>query len=356
MLSRHSLTIVERLQVALVAGQTRRLVKVATSNMQAYELYLKGRAMLYKRGLWIAQAQRSFEAAVTLDPGYAQAWAGLADVHTTLGYYGFIRSGETLPQALEAARRATELDPESAEAHTALAATALLWDRDFETAEREFLRALELNPHYMQARGWYALFLLQWTAGRLEEGVAQARRALDADPLSAYATLIHAITLVTARRYSEGLVQARLAIDRDPESFIACWTLGMVCQLNGRFEEALAAFETLMTQSDRHVWGVVGLAMTYAKMGKPAEARASYSELMARCAHQYVQPCMLAMAASSTGEHEAAIGFAHQAVDERDGLFALLALNYPDLDRLRADPRYAGMLVDLGFTAVARRK
>jgi hypothetical protein len=139
--------IVERLKVAFDSSQSPRLVKATTNNMEAYQEYLKGRAMLYRRGPWIARAQEAFQKAVTLDPGYAQAWAGMADAHTTLAYYGYRRPTDTMPTAVEAATRATAIDPESAEAHNALAVAALLWERDFSKAERAFREALTLNPH-----------------------------------------------------------------------------------------------------------------------------------------------------------------------------------------------------------------
>ena len=177
--------IVGRLKVAFDASQSPRLVKVTTNNMEAYQEYLKGRAMLYRRGPWIARALESFEKAVALDAAYAQAWAGVADAHTALAYYGYHRPTDTMPGAVEAATRATVIDPESAEAHNALAAAALLWERDFDKAERGFREALALNPRYTQARCWYGLFFLQWGVGRDQDGLAEAWPP-SRTPLSAY--------------------------------------------------------------------------------------------------------------------------------------------------------------------------
>jgi tetratricopeptide (TPR) repeat protein len=130
--------------------------------------------MLYRRGPWIARALECFQKAVALDPAYAQALAGLADAHTALAYYGYFRPSDTMPLAIEAATRATVIDPESSEAHNALAVSALLWERDFGKAEREFREALTLNPRYTQARCWYGLFFLQWGVGRDQDGLAEA--------------------------------------------------------------------------------------------------------------------------------------------------------------------------------------
>jgi adenylate cyclase len=213
--------IVERLKVAFDAGATSRLVKVATNNMEAYQEYLRGRAMLYRRGPWIARALESFQKAVALDPAYAQAWAGVADAYTALSYYGYRRPDEAMPAAVEAATRATVADPESAEAHNALAIAALLWERDFGKAEREFHEALALNPGYIQARCWYGLFFLQWGVGRYEDGLAEAWHAFQADPLSAYVTTVLSLALAAVQRFDEAVLQALNAVQHDPQSFLA---------------------------------------------------------------------------------------------------------------------------------------
>jgi TolB-like protein/cytochrome c-type biogenesis protein CcmH/NrfG len=334
-------TIVERLKIAFSAGPER-LIKTATTNMEAYQLYLKGRALLYKRGTWIAHALDTFRQAVDLDPGYGDAWAGLADAYSTHGYYGFAPSSETFPRALDAATKAVAIDPSSATAHGALALAVLLWDRDFETAEREFQRALTINPAYTQARCWYGLMYLQGSvADRLDEGVEEARRAVGFDPLSGYAVACYSYALAQARRTSEAVIQARVAVQRDPESFIAYWTLGNACHWDQQFDEAVAAYERLLAISGRHPWGLAGLAATCASLGKQGEARALHAELMAQRAIRYVQPTTLAISASAVGDHEAAIDFCRSCVEERDSLFGIVGQHFIDLERVRADARFA---------------
>ena len=129
------------------------MVKAATANLEAYELYLRGRALLYRRGLSVPQALECFTRAVALDPDYAQAWTGMADAHTVLGQYGFAHPATTMPQAKDAALRAVELDDTLAEAHGALGGALLLHDWDPDAAERALERAVALNPGHIQARG-----------------------------------------------------------------------------------------------------------------------------------------------------------------------------------------------------------
>jgi serine/threonine protein kinase/Flp pilus assembly protein TadD len=336
--------IVERLRVAFDASESPRLVKVTTKNMEAYQEYLKGRAMLYRRGPWIASALECFQKAVALDPGYAQAWAGVADAHTALAYYGYGRPTETMPSTVEAAVRATVIDPESAEAHNALAVGALLWERDFGKAEREFREALTLNPRYTQARCWYGLFFLQWGVGRDQDGLAEARLAFENDPLSAYATTVLSLALATVRRHDEAVLQARNAVQLDPESFLAKWELACAYHWNGQHEDAIAIFEPLWANSG-HSWVTLGLVPAYMRTGREDRARSLYESLVDRHAREYVQPFVLALSATAVGDHEAAIGFCEAAIEGRDMLFALFSRWWPDFEPVRADPRYDGILV-----------
>ena len=132
-----------------------------------------------------------------------------------------------MPEALDAATRALEIDPGSAEAHNALACASLLWERDFNKAEREFLHALALNPKYIQARCWYGLFFLQWTVGRFDEGLAQAGQALEADPLSAYARWLCRLRVARSGALIDALAYAKTAVEHDPQSFVGRWELAI---------------------------------------------------------------------------------------------------------------------------------
>jgi len=312
--------------------------------MEAYQKYLKGRALLYRRGPWIARALECFQMAVALDPVYAQALAGLADAHTALAYYGYFRPSDTMPSAIEAASRATVIDPESAEAHNALAVAALLWERDFSKAEREFREALTLNPRYTQARCWYGLFFLQWGVGRDQDGLAEAWLAFENDPLSAYATTVLSLALATVKRCDEAVLQAQNAVQHDPESFLAKWELACAYHWNGQHEEAIAIFEPLWSNSG-HNWVTLGLVPAYMRAGREDRARSLYESLVDRQTRNYVQPFVLALSATAVGEHEAALRFCEAAVEGRDMLFALFNRWWPDFERVRADPRYDDILV-----------
>ena len=333
-------TIAGRLRLSLGAARGSQPIQPPTRHVGAYELYLKGRALLYQRGLSIPKAIDCFTEAVALDPAYAQAWAGLADGYTTSGYSGFKPGNEVMPRALEAARRALELDPELAEAHNAIACATLLYERDYALAEQEFRRALELNPNYLQARSWYGLFFLQWVAGREREAREEISRLLQLDPLSAYAHVVLTFSDFTARRPSEAVDHGRRSVELDPNSYLAQWVLTLSLHQGAYHEQAVAVAERALAMSGRHTWALTTLVSIYAAWDKPDDAIAVYHELTARSAREYVQPCMLAMAAAAVGDIDLAISFAERALQEKDPLFVAAARTWPGYDPLRTDARF----------------
>jgi TolB-like protein/Flp pilus assembly protein TadD len=339
-------SVAERLKITLESGRQQPLVKAGTKNIEAYSLYAKGRVLLARRAPAVADC---FEGAVRLDPNYAQAWAGLADWYTVLGYSGLVRPEACMPKAMEAARRAVTLDPSLAEAHAALAMACLMGAWDKVEAEREFLRALELNPRYVQARSWYALFYLAWSQERLEEGVAQAKLALESDPLSAYAACAFGFTCCLAGRYAEGLRACEHAVELDSESFLARHLHGFALYFNQRFEEAVAVCERALAMSGRHPWVLGVLAMTFDDWGKPADVEAIYAELMTRARRSYISPSQLALHASLAGIPDEAIRHAREAFEIHDPMSPFFFSKlHPASARLLADPRFHEIPVDMG--------
>lgn len=343
-------SIAERLKLTLEGDQSERLVKAGTRSLEAYQLYLKGRALLYRRGGAIPQAAECLDRAVKLDPDYALAWAGLADTYTTLGYYGLRPPKACVLKGMEAARRAVALGPSLAEAHTALAIACLMGAWDKTDAEREFLHALELNPKYIQARAWYAFFYLQFAADHLEEGVAQAKLAVEADPLSSYAHTILGFTYTFAGRYADGVRECQRGVELDSASYLARGCLLVSLHFSGRFDEAVAAGESALAISGRHPWTMALLAATFADWGKPADAEAIYAEMVARARRGYMQPCTLALAAAAAGFKDDALRHAREAFEIRDPMSQMFfSRNWPDSARLRADLRFYKITADTGW-------
>jgi serine/threonine protein kinase/tetratricopeptide (TPR) repeat protein len=338
-----------KLKVTLAHSASDRLVKQTTASVEAYELYLRGRALLYKRGRHVTEGAECLKRAVALDPEFAVAWAGLADTFSVRGYWGAAAPGDTFSKALTAARRAAALDPNLAEAHCALAVPVLIWERDYERSHAEFLRAIELNPKYAQARCWYALFSLQWMRGRHREAIDEARRAHEGDPLSAYTTSLLALVLGSAGETAEALRVARAGAERDPDSLLSHWVQGLVAHWHGEYEESVAAHTRAAAVSDRSNYPLANMALTYADWGKPKEARVLHEELLSLQARTYVPHGSIAMSSAAIGDMAGAFDLLHQSCDERESVALLYARLMPEWDRFRADPRFAGVLARLNL-------
>jgi serine/threonine protein kinase/tetratricopeptide (TPR) repeat protein len=339
--------IVERLRVTLGGSKDDRLVEQATSNMEAYQLYLKGRALVDRRGASVPAGLDLLRKAVELDPGYSLAWAGVADALTVLAYSGAARGSESKAQAMAAARRSIELDSTSAVGHTSLACATLLYQNNGAVAKQMFERALELNPSHAMGRCWYGHFYWSWARGDFERGIAEVRRALDSDPLSAYLTMSLGMSLFTAGRLDEAIDTCRRATQLDPESFVARWALGISFGLAQRFDEAVSTLEAAAVISGRHSLALTGLAGVFGQRGKPAEALTLHRELIDRASGSYVSPTHLALTAEAAGRHEEAMSFARRAWDEREPSFILWARHFPQYRILHSDPRFAAILREM---------
>jgi serine/threonine protein kinase/tetratricopeptide (TPR) repeat protein len=339
--------IAERLRVTLAGAKDDRLVENGTANVEAYQLYLKGRGLLDRRGANVPTGLDLLRKAVEVDPGYSLAWASVADAFTVLAYSGAVRGSATKPQAMAAAARSIELDPRSAAGHNALACATLLYENDRTRAGKEFERALELSPGYVSARCWYALHYCQWACGKFEQGIAEARRALDIDPLSSYVTMTLAACLCTAGGLDESIETARRAVQQDHESFVAHWMLGVSLGTAGRFEEAAVTLERAAGMSGRHTLAITSLAGVFGQWGKRPEAAALHRELMDRASLGYIPAAHLAITADATGQREEAIAFARRAWNDREPPFVLWARHFPQYHALRSDPRFDAILREM---------
>ena len=344
-----AMAITDRLKVSLdddPLDRLARLVERGTTDVEAYQRYLQGRAMLARRRGDVTKAIELFREAVVLDADYAMAWSGIADAYSMLVYYGLAPGAEVKPHAIAAATRAIELEPSSAAGHASLACAVLMFDQDLPRAEQEFERALQLNPRYVQGRCWYALFYLQWTRGAFDQGVMHARRALADDPLSAYPAMFLAGCLQVAGRLDEALATARLAVERDSESFAARWILGETLALAGRTDEAVAVYHEAAGMTDSPV-ALSGLAFAHAQAGRTADAARIHEELTARAGERYVPFVLLASTAAAAGRHDEAIALARHAWDHREPTFKLWARHFHELRTLRTDPRFDAILREL---------
>jgi len=338
--------IATRLQVGL-DGEGAHLVTPATGNLDAYHLYLKGRYYLAQRGLGLKKALECFDRALALDPNYALAYAGLADACTVLAEYGVALPNVVRPKARAAVERALELAPDLAEVHCASGALAFICDWDWPRAARDLRRAVELNPRSVTARQWLSYYLV-FIEGRLEDGVAQARRALELDPLAPLLVMQLGMTLTGAGRYEEAVSSFRRAGDLAPMMFQATIHLGLVFNHLGRSDEAIAPLEVAVTTSGRHPWTLAALAVCYSSLGRVGDVEAIRDELVARARREHVQSSILAIVAASLGRMDDTFELLERACDEHDGIL-VYSKRYPFFRLLQSDPRMEHIYRRIGF-------
>jgi TolB-like protein/Flp pilus assembly protein TadD len=286
-----------------------------TSNLEAYNLYLLGRYHWSKRTESdLEAAVRDFEAAVRLDPAYAQAYAGLADSYLQLGTWASRDPRQMMPKATQYAVKALELNEGLAEAHTSLGAIHLLYDWNVAAARREYERAIALNPGYVTAHWWYAFLLL--ASGELQEARRELDLALRRDPLSV-PILVDAVSFDIESGYpSRALVAARKALELDPTSTLARISLGSALAAQNRLPEALAAFRTAAAADPGNARALQFLAGVHARLGERREAEEAIVLMLDLSKTRFVA-CDIAAAYAAAGHSDLAFAWLERAVEAR---------------------------------------
>jgi serine/threonine protein kinase len=318
-------------------------------NPMAYEAYLKGRYHWYKRSPEsLNKSLQYFQEAIERDPNYASAYSGMADSYNLLGWalIGVQPPREAFPRAKSAARRALEIDDRQAEAHAALAWTSYVYDWDWQTAEREFKRALELNPRYAPAHIWYSHYLE--SVGRSEESFAESKRALDADPLGLIINLHLGWYYLFTRKYDLAIEQLQKTLELDPNFILARMFLGQAYQQKGMMDEAIREFQEAVSLSGRNPVYLGGLGQAYALAAKRREAMGVLEELKKQSRLRYVAARAIAEVYVGLGERDQAFFWLGKAIEERDGWLVHLRRD-PRYDSLRSDPRFADLLRRIGL-------
>ena len=344
-----ALAIVGKLKINLVPDEKARLVKKQTVNLAAHEAYLKGRYFWNQRGPALKRAVDLFQLALAEDDNYAAAYAGLADSYALLGFYGYFPPNDVMPKAKEAAQRALEIDEKLAEAHSSLGFIHTIFDWDWESASREFERALELNPNYSPARYWRINLLI--TQGRMEEAISELRRSLEYDPLSMYMQAFLGILLLMGKKYRQASEQLQKALELDPNYFIARASLGVAYFFQGRAEEGILEIQQAIDLSDRDEWPMSSLGIVYAASGDQSRSREILMELEQRARDEYVSAIHIAAIHAQLGEKDEAFEWLERAYEERCALLFTVDSGtfYAPFDSLKADPRYRDLLRRIGL-------
>ena len=339
----------ETLRLKLSGRDRERLLKRHTQNSEAYQLYLKGRYYWDRRTReGLQKAIQCFHQAVERDPAYALAYAGLADGYMVLSFFlpnpakGFARA------ARAAALKAIEIDPDLAEALSALAVIQASLDWDWAEAERSLRRAIELKPDYWLAHDHYAMLLS--SLGRHEEAVREIRRGLELEPLSLVVSHHAAWMLIRARLYDEAIDRCREAVEFDPSFGMGHYWLGMACSLKSLHEEAIHALQ-IARQTVGTTFASLELARAYAAPGRTADAHRILAEMQQVFDQDYAEPLGFATVYAALGQADQAFEWLNRGYEDRTGFFATWVNGDPRLDGLRSDPRMRDLLRRIGVQA-----
>jgi TolB-like protein/DNA-binding winged helix-turn-helix (wHTH) protein/Flp pilus assembly protein TadD len=339
--------IADEIHVALTPPDRARLARVRGTNPDAYLAYSQGRFLWNKRTEEdLKKAIGHFQQAIEKDPNYALNYDGLADSWVSLGWYSYLSPAETFPHAKAAVTKALSLDDSLAEAHTSLAFVSLYYDWDWAKAEREFRRAIDLNPNYANAHHWYAEFLS--LVGQHEQAIAESERARELDPLSNIINTWVGSRYFFARQYDQAIEQYRNAVEMDPHFVPARLVLGQAYEQKRMLQEANAELERAVDLSGGSPVYVASLAHARGLAGRPTEAMKLLEDLKKIAERRFVSSYDLALAHLGMGEDAKALELLGQAVEERSPRVVFLGVD-PRFDRLRADAQFSKLMRRIGL-------
>jgi TolB-like protein/Tfp pilus assembly protein PilF len=335
------------LRLRLSRDDRARLTKGYSSSKEAYLLYLKGRYYWNRRTPEdIGKAIEHFDRALSVDPSYALAYAGLADCYNLLGsmQYAVLPPSAAMPKARKASERALEIDDELAEAHVSLGHVKLFFDWDLKAAEGEFRRAIDLNPKYATAHQWYGDCLM--LQNRRDEAFAEKRQALELDPLS----LVIIMDLGTAqyywRDYDAAIEQCRKTLEMDPTFLMARMLLARAYVQKKMYSQAVAELTAIRNAVPAMTLPAALLGHALGMSGREAEAETVLRELTEASKQKYVPAHEMSAVCLGLGQKREALQWLRKAFEERSGLMIYLRLE-PALDPLRTEPAFAQLVKDM---------
>jgi serine/threonine-protein kinase len=324
------------------------LVRSHTDVLEAYQLYLKGRFLCNsRRADGLRASIECFEEAVSLDPDYALAYAGLADAYSLLGWYRYLTADEAYERIQEATGKALELEACVPEACTSRAYAKFIYEWDFTGAETEFRHAIELNPRYPTVHHWYGEYLM--AMGRLQQANEALQRAHDLDPLSLTVTVGLGWSNYFLGEYEEAVERYEGVVAMDPDFVIVPWFLGPAYVQAGRYDDAVELYEEWIGRIGEHPGLVALLAQAHALAGRKDAAREVYGRLEQRAKRAPIFPDYRALVHAALGEADEAFEWLEKALEERCWVLVFLRVD-PAYQNLRSDPRFDALTERIGLS------
>lgn len=340
-------SITEKVAAAVNAKLNRGARKHYTENVEAYQLYLRGRFHIQKLTTpEIEKGVSYLQQAIDTDPFYALAYAEIAESYRALAMAGEMYPGDVLPKAKEAAQKAVELDDSLAEAHSNLGFTVFLYDWNWAEAEKHLKRALELDPNSSMVH--FAYFNFLGGMGRREEALAEIKRAREIEPLSPFINAFEAVSLSGAGQKDAALDRVRIAIDLNPNFYFAHMIAAGIYSSKEMYPESIAEARRAKELSPNQTWSDVGLAGVLIKVGKIDDARAILNEMLRLSESRYVPPFNIAIVCNALGETDQALAFLEKGYQQRDPKMTFLKTDRR-LNNLHEDPHFQDLMRRVGF-------
>jgi TolB-like protein/DNA-binding winged helix-turn-helix (wHTH) protein/Tfp pilus assembly protein PilF len=342
--------ITSELKISFTPQEQQHLKSAAPVNADAYAAYLHGRYYWYKRTMeGFQKSIQYYEQAVAADSNYAPAYAGLADAYALLGSSpnDALPPNEAMPKAKAAAQKALQLDDALAEAHASFAHISMVYDWNWATAEKEFKRAIEINPNYAGAHEWYAEFLS--ARGRESEALEEMKRARDADPLLVLMHAAVAEALYYSRRYDDVISQCQQTLELDPDYPIAHFHLGRAYMAKNMYPEAIAEYQKAQASVGETPAIVMAIGYANAKAGNRAATQKALEQLRAQSKERYVPALYFGAIYTGLGDSNVGISWLEKAYREHSGYLIYLNVD-PMADPLRSNPRFQALLRKIGIT------
>ena len=341
-----SKAIADHLRIELTGTEQQQLAKRGTENAEAYQLYLRGRYFWNKRtDDGVKQGLSYFQQAIEKDPGYALAYAGVADSYAVgNGLYLGLTGPEARPKSKAAALKALELDDSLAEAHTTLADTYLYYDWDFAKADKEFRRAIAANPSYPTAHQWYAECL--YSVGRYDQAIAEAKRAQELDPLSPIISGSLAATLLYARKYDDAIEQYKKSVQMDPNISLAHQDMANAYVQKKMYPEAVAEWQKAITLTGNPAQATA-LGEVYRVSGFQGFLQ-SWVEMRQRDPFALMHPYQTARLFVLLGKKNEALSMLQKGFAVREGAMVYLKCDSV-FDPIRSDPGFQAIVNKMNF-------
>lgn len=342
-----AVAITGELKVTLLEKERSLINKTPTQNKEAYQLYLKGRFYWMQRGLGLKKCLPYFQQAVELDPQFALAYTGIADVYAFLGFYSLMAPDVCHTRAKDAASKAFQIDHSLAEVHTTLAFLSGFYDWNWTEARKHFQKALEINFNHAPAHYWYSLYLSA-VENKHEEAIKEGIKALELEPLIAVQYCLMAVVYMQAGRFEDALQSSEMAVLLDANSFLSYRYLGLSLAILGKFPEAIEALKIATSLSSRHQWPLTDLCWLYYLTGNTEEAQKIFDELITRSQTEYISGFFLSCVAYLLTYYDKAFEFLEKAYEQRDGLL-LVIRTWPAAKQMRSDPRFKTFIQKIKF-------